>query len=155
MKKFSKYFTIFFAFYNLFVVVIAAFNLFNFSNISLRILLGMEAFQVAMYKFCDAMQEDTTVPHSGPDSTSSAAEPTMKIVKVNAPIITLRHVTREYLETYNDFEHEIRASMARELGEELMENGSIKFSKQEDRDNNYVTTIAEIKVVKENNNEIL
>lgn len=155
MKKFSKYFTIFFAFYNLFLVVIAAFNLFNFSNISLRILLGMEAIQVAMYKFCDAMQEDTAVPRCGPESTSPAAEPIMKIVKVNAPIITLRHVTREYLETYNDFEHEIRISMARELGEELMENGSIKFSKQEDRDNNYVTTIAEIKVVKENDNEIL
>ena len=136
-------------------MVVAAFNLFNFSGLSLRILLGLEALQVALYKFCDAMQEDTTVPHSGPDSTSPAAAPTIKITKVNAPIITLRHVTREYLETYNDFEHEIRTSMARELGEELMENGSIKFSKQEDRDNNYVTTIAEIKVVKENNNEIL
>lgn len=155
MKKFSKYFTIFFAFYNLFLVVIAAFNLFNFSNISLRILLGMEAIQVVMYKFCDAMQEDTTVPRCGPESTSPAAEPTMKIVKVNAPIITLRHVTREYLETYNDFEYKIRTSMARELGEGLMKNGSIKFSKQEDRDNNYVTTIAEIKVVKENDDEIL
>ena len=128
---------------------------FNFSSVSLRILLGMEALQVAMYKFCDVMQEDTTVPRCGPESTSPAAEPIMKIVKANAPIITLRHVTREYLETYNDFEHEIRTSMARELGEELMENGSIKFSKQEDRDNNYVTTIAEIKVVKENDNEIL
>ena len=155
MKKFSKYSTIFFALYNLFLVVIAAFNLFNFSNISLRILLGLEALQVALYKFCDVIDTDITVPHSGPDSTSPAAAPTMKIVKVNAPITTLRHVTREYLETYNDFEHEIRISMARELGEELMENGSIKFNKQEDRDNNYVTTIAEIKVVKENDNEIL
>ena len=61
MKKYSKYFTIFFAFYNLFLVVVAAFNLFNFSNLSLRILLGMEAFQVALYKFFDATQENTTI----------------------------------------------------------------------------------------------
>lgn len=155
MKKSEKYFTLFFAFYNLFLVIVAAFNLFNFSNLSLRMLLGLEALQVALYKFCDVIDTDTTVPHSGPDSTLPAAAPIMKITKVNAPIITLRHVTREYLETYNDFEHEIRTSMARELGEELMENGSIKFNKQEDRDNNYVTTIAEIKVVKENDNEIL
>lgn len=155
MKKISKCLAIFFGFYNLFLVIIAAFNLFNFSPLMLRVLLGLEALQVAVYKFCDIMAVGDTVPRCDPESTVPAAEPTMKIVKVDAPIITLRHVTREYLETYNDFEHEIRTSMARELGEELMENGSIKFSKQEDRDNNYVTTIAEIKVVKENSNEIL
>ena len=155
MKKISKCLTIFFAFYNLFLVVVAAFNLFNFSSLMLRFLLGLEALQVAIYKFCDVIAVENTVPRCGPESTSPAAEPTMKIVKINAPIITLRHVTREYLETYNDFEYKIRTSMARELGEGLMENGSIKFSKQEDRDNNYVTTIAEIKVVKENDDEIL
>lgn len=61
MKKYSKYSTIFFAFYNLFLVIVSAFNLFNFSNLSLRILLGMEAFQVALYKFFDATQENTTI----------------------------------------------------------------------------------------------
>ena len=121
----------------------------------LRVLLGLEALQVAVYKFCDVMAVGDTVPRCGPETTVPAAAPMVKNTKVDAPIITLRHVTREYLETYNDFEHEIRTSMARELGEELMENGSIKFSKQEDRDNNYVTTIAEIKVVKENDSEIL
>ena len=155
MKKFEQYFTLFFALYNLFLVIVAAFNLFNFPGPILRLLLGLEALQVAIYKICDVIDAGTAVPHCGSESTMPAAAPTVKITKVNAPIATLRHVTREYLGTYNDFEHEIRASMARELGEELMENGSIKFSKQEDRDNNYVTTIAEIKVVKENDSEVL
>lgn len=148
MKKFSKYSTIFFAFYNLFLVVIAAFNLFNFSNISLRILLGMEAIQVAMYKFCEAMQEDTTVPHSGPDSTSPAAEPTIKIVKANAPIIKLRHAVRNHIYEYREYRQEIQENIAHDLGEEILKNGAIKFSEQKDYDGEYITTIAEVDVVK-------
>ena len=155
MKKFSKYFTIFFAFYNLFLVVIAAFNLFNFSNSSLRVLLGMEALQVAMYKFFDIMQEDTTVSRCDPESTSPAAEPTIKIVKVNAPIIKLRHAVRNHIYEYREYWQEIQKKIAHDLGEEILKNGAIKFNEQKDYDGEYITTIAEVDVVKENDNEIL
>lgn len=148
MKKFSKYSTIFFAFYNLFLVVIAAFNLFNFSNISLRILLGIEALQVALYKFCDVIDTDITVPRCGPDSTSPAAAPIMKITKVNAPIIKLRHAVRNHIYEYREYRQEIQENIAHDLGEEILKNGAIKFSEQKDYDGEYITTIAEVDVVK-------
>ena len=148
MKKFSKYFTIFFAFYNLFLVVIAAFNLFNFSNLSLRILLGIEALQVAIYKFCDAIDAGATVPRCGPESTVPAAAPTVKITKVDAPTLKLRHAVRSSMYEYEMFEDDIKKSMAEDLGKEMFKNGVIKFDEQKDYGNGYITTIAEVDVVK-------
>ena len=148
MKKFSKYITIFFGFYNLFLVAVAAFDLFSFSSISLRILLGLEALQVAIYKLCEAFEEDTTVSCCDPESTLPAAEPTIKIVKANAPIIKLRHAVRNHIYEYREYRQEIQENIAHDLGEEILKNGAIKFSEQKDYDGEYITTIAEVDVVK-------
>ena len=148
MKKFEKYFTLFFAFYNLFLVVIAAFNPFNFSDFTFRFLLGIEAFQVAMYKFCDVIDVSTTVPRCGPESTVPAATPTVKITKVDAPIIKLRHAVRNHIYEYREYKKKKKKNIAHDLGEEILKNGVIKFNEQKDYDNEYITTIAEVDVVK-------
>lgn len=148
MKKFEKYFTLFFALYNLFLVIVAAFNLFNFPDPMLRVLLGLEALQVAIYKICDVIDAGDTVPRCGPESTTPAAEPTMKIVKVDAPIIKLRHAIRNHIYEYKEYKQEIQKSIAHDLGEEILKNGAIRFNEQKNYDGEYITTIAEVDVVK-------
>lgn len=148
MKKISKCLTIFFGFYNLFLVIIAAFNLFNFSPLMLRVLLGLEALQVAVYKFCDVIAVGDTVPRCGPESTVPAAAPTVKITKVDAPTLKLRHAVRSSMYEYEMFEDDIKKSMAEDLGKEMFKNGVIKFDEQKDYGNGYITTIAEVDVVK-------
>ena len=148
MRKISKCLTIFFGFYNLFLVIIAAFNLFNFSPLMLRVLLGFEALQVAVYKFCDVMAVGDTVPRCGPESTVPAAVPTVKITKVDTPTLKLRHAVRSSMYEYEMFEDNIKKSMAEDLGKEMFKNGVIRFDEQKDYSNGYITTIAEVDVVK-------
>lgn len=148
MKKSEKYFTLFLVLYNLFLVIVAAFNLFNFPGPMLRMLLGLEALQVALYKICDVIDTGTTVSRCDPESTLPAAAPIMKITKVNAPIIKLRHAVRNHIYEYREYRQEIQENIAHDLGEEILKNGAIKFSEQKDYDGEYITTIAEVDVVK-------
>ena len=148
MKKFEQYFTLFFIFYNFFLVIVAAFHLFNLSDLALRILLGLEALQVMIYKICDVIKVGATVPRCGPESTVPAAAPTVKITKVDAPTLKLRHAVRSSMYEYEMFEDDIKKSMAEDLGKEMFKNGVIRFDEQKDYNNGYITTIAEVDIVK-------
>lgn len=132
MKKFS---TIFFTIYNLFLVIVAIFNLFNFSPTALRVLLGLTALQVAFYKFTDYLAE---------------------VDKKWPPITIVTHVARNSKEVHDEFRNEVRLNLVKGLTMQLLNQELIEFEETESPDgNDSVITKATIYVIKKddlNNN---
>lgn len=140
MKK-HKYLSIFFALYNLFLVVVGGFDLFSLPREIIRFLLILSSFQVALYKLVDAA-EATPTPHS-----MSQEERRVNIVQTNCPIIKLRHAVRNHNEVFNSCKDQIYDELARDISREMRKQDLIQFKELESQDD-FTTTVAEVDVVK-------
>lgn len=152
MKKFWKYSSLFLAVYNFFLVIMAIFDLFQFSNGSLRLLLALTAFQVAIYKFFEYLEDEWPSLENKPDSILNK---TIEVKAVPAPIIHIREVTVEHKEMYQEFSESIKRKLARDLGDRMLNDNLITFTVQERiPDTPEILTIsADAKVVGGTNNE--
>lgn len=149
MKKFWKYSSLFFVLYNFFVVIVAIFDLFQFSNSSLRLLLALEAFQVAIYKLFEYLEDKR---FNTPDPILNK---TIEIKAAPAPIIRIREVVVEHKEMYQEFSESIKRKLARDLGERMFNDNLITFTVQERIPDtpDILTISADAKVVGGTNNE--
>lgn len=153
MKKFWKYNSLFLTLYNFFLVIVAIFDLFQFSSGSLRLLLALTAFQVAIYKFVEYLEDKWPSLENKPDSILN------KTIEVKAaapaPIIHIREVAVEHKEMYQEFSESIKRKLARDLGDRMLNDNLITFTVQERiPDTPEILTIsADAKVVGGTNNE--
>ena len=152
MKKFWKYSSLFLAVYNFFLVIMAIFDLFQFSNGSLRLLLALTAFQVAIYKFFEYLEDEWPSLENKPDPILNK---TINIETTPAPIVRLREVVVEHKEMYQEFSESIKRKLARDLGERMFNDNLITFTVQTKiPDTPEILTIsADAKVVGGTNNE--
>ena len=152
MKKFWKYSSLFLAVYNFFLAIVAIFDLFQFSNGSLRLLLALEAFQVAIYKLFEYLEDKWSNLENNPDPILNK---TINIETTPAPIIRLREVVVEHKEMYQEFSESIKKKLARDLGERMFNDNLITFTVQARTPNipDILTITADAKVVGGTNNE--
>ena len=152
MKKFWKYSSLFFALYHLFLVIMAIFDPFQFTNGGLRLLLALTAFQVAIYKFFEYLEDKWPSLENKPDPTLNK---TINIETTPAPIVRVREVFVEHKEVYQKFSESIKNSLARNLGERMLDDNLITFTVQaRTPDTPEILTItADAKVVGGTNNE--
>lgn len=141
MKKFWKYSSLFFAVYNFFLAIVAIFNIFNFPNSALRILLALEALHVTICKLFEYL--DNKQPSPPPDPVLNK---TVNIKTAPAPIIHLKEASIEHKEVYQEFSETIKKNLARNLGEKMFNDNLITFTVREEMPN-CLTTTAEVKVV--------
>lgn len=152
MKKFWKYNSLFLTIYNFFLVIVAIFDLFQFSNDSLRLLLALEAFQVAIYKLFEYLEDEWSSLENKSDPTLNKP---INIETTPAPIVRLREVVVEHKEMYQEFSESIKKKLARDLGERMLNDNLITFTVQTKiPDTSDILTItADAKVVGGTNNE--
>ena len=152
MKKFWKYSSLFLAVYNFSLVIIAIFDLFQFSNGSLRLLLALTAFQVAIYKFFEYLEDEWSSLENKSDPTLNKS---INIETTPAPIIRLREVVVEHKEMYQEFSESIKKKLARDLGERMFNDNLITFTVQTKIPDTpeILTIMADAKVVGGTNNE--
>lgn len=152
MKKFWKYNSLFLAVYNFFLVIVAIFDLFQFPNGGLRLLLALTAFQVAIYKFSEYVEDEWSSLENKPDPILNK---TINIETTPAPIVRVREVFVEHKEVYQKFSESIKKKLARDLGERMFNDNLITFAVQTKiPDTPEILTItADAKVVGGTNNE--
>ena len=152
MKKFWKYSSLFFALYHLFLVIMAIFDPFQFTNGGLRLLLALTAFQVAIYKFFEYLEDKWPSLENKPDPTLNK---TINIETTPAPIVRLREVVVEHKEMYQEFSESIKKKLARDLGERMFNDNLITFTVQTKIPDtpDILTISADAKVVGGTNNE--
>ena len=139
--KNHKYISLFFALYNFFLVVVVIFDFFSLPRAVLRFLLILSAAQVGLYKLLDAAEAMPT-PHS-----ESQMERRVNIVQTTHPIVKIRHAIRNHKEIHNQFRKDIYKELAHDIGREMLEQDLIQFQELEPQ-NDYITTVAEVDVVK-------
>jgi len=122
MKKFWKYSSLFFALYNFFLVIVAIFNIFNFPNDVLRILLALEALHVTICKLFEYLDDKR------PSTPDPALNKTINIKTTPAPIIHLKEASIEHKEVYQEFSETIKKNLARNLGEKMFNDNLITFT---------------------------
>jgi len=149
MKKFWKYSSLFLAVYNFFLVIVAIFDLFQFPNGGLRLLLALTAFQVAIYKFFEYLEDKWP---SLENKSDPILNKTINIETTPAPIIHIKGSTIEHKEIYQEFSEDIKIKLARDLGERMLNEHLITFTIREEMPDR-VTIMAEAKVVGGTNNE--
>ena len=152
MKKFWKYSSLFLAVYNFFLVIVAIFDLFQFPNGGLRLLLALTAFQVAIYKFSEYVEDKWPSLENKPDPILNK---TINIETTPAPIVRVREVFVEHKEVYQKFSESIKKKLARDLGERMFNDNLITFAVHTKiPDTPEILTItADAKVVGGTNNE--
>lgn len=152
MKKFWKYSGLFFALYNFFLVIVAIFDLFQFSNGSLRILLALEAFQVAIDKLFEYLENKRPHLESTPDPILNK---TIEVKTAAAPIVRIREIAVRHKEVYQEFSESIKRTLARDLGERMLKSNLITFTVQERIPDapEILTISADAKVIGGTNNE--
>ena len=152
MKKFWKYSSLFFALYHLFLAIMAIFDPFQFTNGGLRLLLALTAFQVAIYKFFEYLEDKWPSLENKPDPTLNK---TINIETTPAPIVRIKEVVVEHKEMYQEFSESIKKKLARDLGERMFNDNLITFTVQTKIPDTpeILTIMADAKVVGGTNNE--
>lgn len=152
MKKFWKYSSLFLTVYNFFLVIVAIFDIFQFSNSSLRLLLALEAFQVALYKLCEYLEDKRP---SLENKSDPILNKTIEVKTAAAPIVCIREVAVRHKEVYQEFSESIKRNLARDLGERMLKSNLITFTVQEHIPDapDILTISADAKVVGGTNNE--
>ena len=139
----KSYIGAFFAAFNLFLFLIAAFNLFNLSLIAYRVLLALAALQVGLYKIEEIYNKRKQNTNAAP-----AHEP-ITITRTTKPIMSVVARSRDPKYIYGEYQEDIKERLTRKLSEQLRQQEIIAFDTIEDYDNDFIITQAKISVVKD------